>query len=104
MHLKKYTCMLDGFRLCVRETENPLTMDVRVVRKPHFNSALTIKSGTVLRLVHRKTTQFVQARIFVPRLRYGHLVAGGVLTLMPGVSAPSFSDARPSGAGKRAAG
>lgn len=104
MYLKKFSCTLDGFKLCVRETENPLTMDVRVVRKPRFNQALTIKPGTVMRLVDRRTSHIVQARLFVPRLRYGHLIAGGILTLMPGVSSVSSSDARPRGAGKQAEG
>lgn len=78
----KYRCHLGALRLCLRETADPNTFDVRVVAKPAnpFAQALTIRAGTVLGLERRKgVVRFVKVRVFAPRIQYGRTVAGGVL-------------------------
>jgi hypothetical protein len=82
-HHKKYTCFLGPLTLCVRETHEPHTYNVRVTRKPRtFEQALVIRQGTVLCLHSARTSKYVRARVFRPRVQYGGgLVAGGMLVV-----------------------
>lgn len=76
----KFKCTLGPLTLSVREIA-PKRLDVRVVRRATaslFQHALTIRPGTVLRLAAKgKPPLFVRAKVFVPRVHYGRLVAGG---------------------------
>jgi hypothetical protein len=81
---RKYTCFLGPLTLCVRETHDPHTLDVRVTRKPRartFEQSLVIRPGTVLCLHTARRSKYVRARVFTPRIQYGRLVAGGVLVV-----------------------
>ena len=87
---KKYTCFLGPLTLCVRETANPCTFDVRVTHKPRartFEQSLVIRPGTVLCLHTARRSIYVRARVFNPRIQYGRLVAGGVLVVDERVAA-----------------
>ena len=81
----KYTCTLGSLTLCVKSTADQHTLDVRVTKKRGsvFQHALNIRPGTVLHLVARKRTTYVRVRVFLPRVRYGRLVAGGVVCVEP---------------------
>ena len=82
----KFQCKLNALRLSLRETADANTFNVRVTAKPAdpFQQALTIRPGTILRLERRGAeTQFVKVKIFAPRIRYGKMVAGGLLTCEP---------------------
>ena len=85
---KKYTCFLGPLTLCVSETSIPNTLDVRVTRKPRartFEQALVIRQGTVLCLHSARTSKYVRARVFRPRIQYGGgVVAGGMLVVDAG--------------------
>ena len=89
---KKYSCVLGSMQLCVRETDDPATFNVRVVRKPSdaFAQALLIRPGSVLTLRSgRSSARFVKVRVFKPRMQYnGHCVAGGELEIFT-AGAPS---------------
>jgi hypothetical protein len=91
MH-KKYACTHGQLRLCVRETGETGQFDVRVVRKPKgeaFQQALIIRPGTVLTLTRGKGTRFVKAGVFLPRIRYGKLIAGGLLRIVEDLTSSS---------------
>jgi hypothetical protein len=79
-----YACALGPLTLSVRTTADPKRLDVRVVHKQGslFQHALTIRPGITLKLVKHKAARFVKVRAFAPRLRYGHLVAGGLLEIL----------------------
>lgn len=82
---KKFLCRYGQLTLCVRETDSSNQVDVRVTRKPKnslFQQALTIRPGTVLKLTRGKQVRFVKAGVFLPRIRYGKLVAGGLLEIV----------------------
>ena len=81
---KKYTCFLGPLTLFVRETSSPSTLEVRVTHKPRartFEQALVIRPGTTLCLHTARGSKYVRARVFIPRVHYGHLVAGGTLVV-----------------------
>ena len=81
---KKYTCFLGPLTLCVRETADPCTLDVRVTHKPRartFEQSLVIRPGTVLCLHTARRSRYVRTRVFNPRIQYGGLVAGGLLVV-----------------------
>jgi hypothetical protein len=91
--LRKYSCSLGPLTLCVRETADPNTLDVRVTHKPAarpFEQALVIRPGTVLCLHAARRSRYVRVRLFNPRIRYGRLVAGG-LVLVDESAADSFN-------------
>jgi hypothetical protein len=92
--LRKYSCSLGPLTLCVRETADPGTLDVRVTRKPAarmFEQALVIRPGTVLCLhAPRRPDVYVRVRLFNPRIQYGRLAAGG-LALVDSSAADSFN-------------
>ena len=81
---KKYTCFFGALTLCVRETPDPNTFDVRVTHKPRartFEQSLVIRPGTILCFHTPRRSTYVRARVFNPRIQYGRLVAGGVLVV-----------------------
>ena len=91
-HYIKYTCFLGPLTLCVRETSDPLTLDVRVTHKPRartFEQSLVIRPGTVLCLHTARRSKYVRARVFNPRIQYGRLIAGGTLLVDELVAAVS---------------
>lgn len=83
MSPKKFKCTLGPLTLCVKEN-HPKHLDVRVVRRSPssvFQHALHIRPGTLLKLTSKNLTRFVRAKVFVPRVHSGRLVAGGVLEI-----------------------
>ena len=82
--MNKFQCTLGPLRLFIRETSDRNTFNVRVTAKPGnpFQQALTIHAGTILGLEHRgKVVKFVKVKTFAPRLRYGKLIAGGLVVV-----------------------
>ena len=83
---RKYSIILGRLTLSARETDDPLELDVRIVRRPPgalFEHALIIRPGTILKLTTgRATTRFVKVSVFIPRMHYnGRPIAGGILRL-----------------------
>jgi hypothetical protein len=81
---EKFRCVLGPLTLCVRY-KSPKLLDLRVVHRQatgsSFESALTVRQGTVLTLRRKREVRFVRAKVFAPRIQYGRCVAGGVLEI-----------------------
>lgn len=82
--MRPYSCALGPLTLSVRPTSDPKRLDVRVTKKPtdKFQQALIIRPGITLRLVKNKAFRVVQVKAFAPRIRYGHMVAGGIVEII----------------------
>jgi hypothetical protein len=80
--MQKYACVHKELKLCVSETETANKLKVRVTKKPKnrpFHQSLIITPGTTLCLCKGKIRKYITVRLFIPRIQYGKLVAGGVI-------------------------